>query len=89
MAEQYLDGREEEWIAWPVGLHSGVACVSCHTGLPYLAARPAQRQALNEKSSPTFYEAVQRTEARRAERWFDAGAGRLHCLPWEADTGVK
>lgn len=23
------------------------------------------------------------------ERWFDAGAGRLHCLPWDADTGVK
>lgn len=23
------------------------------------------------------------------ERWFDAGAGRLHCLPWEADTGLK
>jgi predicted nucleic acid-binding protein len=23
------------------------------------------------------------------ERWFDAGAGRLHCLPWDADTGLK
>ena len=23
------------------------------------------------------------------ERWFDAGVQRLHCLPWEADTGVK
>lgn len=23
------------------------------------------------------------------ERWFDAGAQRLHCLPWEADTGLK
>lgn len=23
------------------------------------------------------------------ERWFDAGAGRLHCLSWEADTGRK
>jgi toxin FitB len=23
------------------------------------------------------------------ERWFDAGVGRLHCLPWDADTGVK
>ena len=28
---------------------------------------------------------------RRAalERWFDTGAGRLHCLPWDADTGLK
>ena len=23
------------------------------------------------------------------ERWFDAGAGRLRCLPWEVDTGLK
>lgn len=23
------------------------------------------------------------------ERWFDAGAGHLHCLPWDADTGLE
>jgi predicted nucleic acid-binding protein len=23
------------------------------------------------------------------ERWFDAGVRRLHCLPWEAETGLK
>ena len=23
------------------------------------------------------------------ERWFDAGAGRLQCLPWDAATGLK
>jgi toxin FitB len=23
------------------------------------------------------------------ERWFDGGAGRLHCLSWDADTGLK
>jgi predicted nucleic acid-binding protein len=23
------------------------------------------------------------------ERWFDAGAGRLPCLPWDAETGLK
>ena len=23
------------------------------------------------------------------ERWFDAGVGRLQCLPWDADTGLK
>jgi toxin FitB len=22
------------------------------------------------------------------ERWFDAGVGRLHCLSWDADTGL-
>ncbi len=23
------------------------------------------------------------------ERWFDAGAGALHCLPWDAETGLR
>ena len=23
------------------------------------------------------------------ERWFGAGAGRLHCLAWDADTGLR
>jgi predicted nucleic acid-binding protein len=23
------------------------------------------------------------------ERWFDTGVQRLHCLPWEADTGFR
>lgn len=23
------------------------------------------------------------------ERWFDAGAARLHCLPWDADTAMR
>ena len=23
------------------------------------------------------------------ENWFDAGAQRLHCLSWDADTGIK
>jgi toxin FitB len=23
------------------------------------------------------------------ERWFDAGVGRLYCLPWDADTGLR
>jgi toxin FitB len=23
------------------------------------------------------------------ERWFDAVANRTHCLPWDADTGLK
>jgi hypothetical protein len=33
LAEQYMDTRQKEWIAWPIAMHSGVACVSCHTGL--------------------------------------------------------
>lgn len=26
---------------------------------------------------------------KRLERWFDAGVQRLHCLPWEADHGLR
>src|SRR5258708_6390159 len=58
LAEQYMDSRQKEWIAWPMAMHSGVACVSCHTGLTYLVARPALRQALGEKTGPTLYENV-------------------------------
>jgi toxin FitB len=25
----------------------------------------------------------------RLERWFDEGVQRLHCVPWEADTGLR
>ena len=25
----------------------------------------------------------------RLERWFDAGVQRLHCLPWEGETGLR
>lgn len=57
-AEKYLDARQKEWVAWPMALHSGVACVSCHTGLTYLISRPALRQTLGENSGPTLYERV-------------------------------
>jgi hypothetical protein len=25
----------------------------------------------------------------RLERWFEAGVRRLHCVPWEAETGLR
>jgi squalene-hopene/tetraprenyl-beta-curcumene cyclase len=53
-----MDARQKEWVVWPMAMHSGVACVSCHTGLTYLVARPALRQALGDKSGPTLYERV-------------------------------
>lgn len=58
LAEQYLDSRQKAWDAWPMALHSGVACVSCHTGLTYLISRPALRQSLGETGGPTLYESV-------------------------------
>ena len=29
------------------------------------------------------------TKRRTLERWFDAGIGRLYCVPWDAETGLK
>jgi hypothetical protein len=26
---------------------------------------------------------------RRLERWFDEGIGKIHCLPWQADSGLR
>lgn len=25
----------------------------------------------------------------RLERWFESGVGRIHCLPWDAATGLR
>jgi len=54
-AAEYLDERQKEWIAWPRANREAKPCISCHTGLPYLMARPALRKALGEKE-PTPYE---------------------------------
>lgn len=54
-AARYLDGRQKEWFAWPRAASPDGPCVSCHTGLTYLLARPALRRFLGEKQ-PTAYE---------------------------------
>src|SRR5688500_5372072 len=55
LAAQYLDGRQKEWFAWKPAMSANGPCVSCHTGMTYLMARPVLRRALNE-SQPTEYE---------------------------------
>jgi predicted nucleic acid-binding protein len=30
-----------------------------------------------------------RKKRTRLEAWFDAGVRRLHCLPWDAQTGLR
>lgn len=54
-AAKYLDGRAAQWAAWPRAAKEGGPCVSCHTTLGYLMARPALRRALGE-SAPTKFE---------------------------------
>jgi len=55
LAADYLDSRQKEWFAWPRAKAEGGVCVSCHTGVTYLLARPVLRKALAE-SQPTVYE---------------------------------
>jgi len=55
LAAKYLDDRQRDWFAWPQAASPDGPCVSCHTGMPYLLARPALRRLLNEPQ-PTMYE---------------------------------
>lgn len=51
-AAEYLDHRQAEWSAWPHAQKANGPCLSCHTGLFYLVARPALGAALHETSMP-------------------------------------
>ncbi len=55
LSAQYLDSRQKAWFEWKATAAPGGPCVSCHTGLTYLQARPALRHALGE-TAPTAYE---------------------------------
>src|SRR3954466_14921593 len=55
LAAAYLDARQAAWFAWPVAASPDGPCISCHTGMPYLLARPPLRKLLRE-SAPTKYE---------------------------------
>jgi squalene-hopene/tetraprenyl-beta-curcumene cyclase len=55
LAAEYLDARQKEWAQWPAAKATGGTCLSCHTGLTYLLARPNLGRALGE-SKPTSYE---------------------------------
>jgi squalene-hopene/tetraprenyl-beta-curcumene cyclase len=54
LAADYLDARQKDWFAWPPANANAKPCVSCHTGLPYLLARPALRSALHESEATPF-----------------------------------
>jgi len=54
-AARYLDGRQQEWFVWKTAQSADGPCVSCHTGMTYLIARPALRKALKE-TEPTTWE---------------------------------
>jgi hypothetical protein len=54
-AADYMDSRQKLWFAWPTAKGPGGPCISCHTGLAYLMARPDLRKKLGE-AGPTEWE---------------------------------
>jgi squalene-hopene/tetraprenyl-beta-curcumene cyclase len=54
LAADYLDSRQQAWIAWPTAVHDGAPCISCHTNLTYLLARPALSSALHDQAEPSY-----------------------------------
>ncbi len=48
LAADYLDARAKAWSEWSTAQVPGGTCVSCHTNLTYLIARPALAAALGE-----------------------------------------
>jgi hypothetical protein len=54
-AAKYLDSRQEKWFAWPTAALKGGPCLSCHTGITYMLARPVLRGALGE-TAPARWE---------------------------------
>lgn len=53
-AATYLDQRQEAWFGWAPAKSQGGPCLSCHTGLPYLLARPRLRAVLGQKEPGRF-----------------------------------
>lgn len=47
-AVEHLDARQKLWSEWKPAQAQGGPCVSCHTGLPYAAARAAARRSRGE-----------------------------------------
>jgi squalene-hopene/tetraprenyl-beta-curcumene cyclase len=54
-AARYLDERQKQWFEWKPAMSADGPCVSCHTGMTYLLARPMLRRVLKE-DRPTVYE---------------------------------
>jgi squalene-hopene/tetraprenyl-beta-curcumene cyclase len=55
LVARYLDARQQEWFAWKTAQSPDGPCVSCHTGMTYLLARPVLRRVLHE-GEPTPFE---------------------------------
>jgi squalene-hopene/tetraprenyl-beta-curcumene cyclase len=83
LAADYLDARQKAWFAWPAANKGADGpCLSCHTGLTYLLARPALSAALGE-NAPTTYEtallsSVRKRVGKKSVQEFSPGGAEPH-----------
>jgi squalene-hopene/tetraprenyl-beta-curcumene cyclase len=85
-AGRYLDQRMDEWFAKAEQLQTGdrrVACVSCHTVIPYALVRPALRRTM-KVAAPTPQEQRLFEDTSRRVRTYDA-----HQLLYDFDEDKK
>ena len=87
LAAKYLDQRQQDWFAWPAAKAVNGPCLSCHTGVTYLLARPGLRKALGE-SQPTSYETGLRN-ALRARAASDNPCGHVPGVRKESVAGPQ
>jgi squalene-hopene/tetraprenyl-beta-curcumene cyclase len=69
-AARYLDERMDFWFAKAKQLRTGqaqTACVSCHTTVPYVLARPALRRAMQVRTATPQEVRVVEETTRRVE----------------------
>ena len=82
-ATRYLDERAATWKAHRETQRShDTACISCHTGLPYLLARPELRRVLGDETWPGPEKALVSDVEKRTRVWAEVE-------PWYADPTDK
>ena len=80
-AAAYLDQREITWMRWPGAARDHQTfCVSCHTVMPYVLARPLLRAALAEPSPSDDERKILEDVTKRVLLWNQVG-------PYYTDAG--
>jgi len=79
-ATRYLDARQQAWAEWPTAKAAGGSCMSCHTGMTFLLARPFLR---DPASQPTPCETA---EYRARPEGLARSALKSTVARWRMDT---
>lgn len=80
-AAEYLDQREVTWMGWPGAARDHETfCISCHTVMPYVLARPTLRAVLAEQSPSDDERKILADVIKRVRLWNEVG-------PYYTDSG--